>query len=66
MRCPPRSQEATRQRQPPPLCANDHTGLRFIKTDESESIAFVHMPDAKGMPTLLYSHGNAEDLGHSQ
>lgn len=51
---------------PPPSYTGDHTGLRFVKTDEGESIAYIHMPAAEGMPTLLYSHGNAEDLAHSE
>lgn len=51
---------------PPSSYKNDHTGLRFMKTEEGESIAFIHMPAAQGMPTLLYSHGNAEDLAHSE
>jgi abhydrolase domain-containing protein 17 len=51
---------------PPSSYTNDHTGLRFMKTEEGESIAFIHMPAAQGMPTLLYSHGNAEDLAHSE
>lgn len=51
---------------PPPSYSEDYAGLRSVKTDEGESIAFVHLPAAEGMPTLLYSHGNAEDLAHSQ
>lgn len=42
------------------------SGLRFLKSTEGESIAYVHIPAAEGMPTLLYSHGNAEDLKDSQ
>lgn len=39
--------------------------LGFVKTPENESIAYVHLPAAKGLPTLLYSHGNAEDIAQS-
>jgi len=39
--------------------------LDFVKTAKNESIAFVHLPAGKGMPTILYSHGNAEDLAQS-
>ena len=28
-------------------------------------ISAFHLPADKGAPTLLYSHGNAEDIGHS-
>ena len=42
-----------------------YPGLRHTKTTHGESIAYVHLPAAKGMPTLLYSHGNAEDLAQS-
>lgn len=51
---------------PPSSYTDEHAGLRFVKTTEGESIAYIHMPAAEGMPTLLYSHGNAEDLAHSE
>lgn len=51
---------------PPPSYTKELAGLGFLETDAGESIAFVHLPAAEGMPTLLYSHGNAEDLAHSQ
>lgn len=40
--------------------------LGFLKTPDNESIAYVHLPARKGMPTILYSHGNAEDLAQSE
>lgn len=51
---------------PPSSYTDDHTRLHFVKTTEGESIAYVHLRAAEGMPTLLYSHGNAEDLADSQ
>ncbi|MBG7608576.1 MAG: alpha/beta hydrolase [Verrucomicrobia bacterium] len=42
-----------------------HPNLDFLKTPKNESIAFVHLPAEAGMPTILYSHGNTEDLAHS-
>ena len=51
---------------PPASYATDYPGLRFLKTTEGEYLAYIHMPAAEGMPTLLYSHGNAEDLADSQ
>ena len=40
-------------------------GLLRLPTGDGGTIAAVHLPAAAGMPTLLYSHGNAEDIGHS-
>lgn len=43
----------------------DAPGLLRLKTSEGEEIAALHLPAREGMPTLLYSHGNAEDLGQA-
>jgi alpha-beta hydrolase superfamily lysophospholipase len=51
--------------QPPSSYGKSEPGLSFAKTSESESIAFIHLPAAAGMPTLLYSHGNEEDIADS-
>lgn len=51
---------------PSPSYTAVYSGLRFLKTAKGESIAFVHLPAAEGRPTLLYSHGNAEDLADSK
>ncbi len=51
---------------PPASYAADYPGLRYLKSTEGESIAYIHMTAAAGKPTLLYSHGNAEDLADSQ
>ncbi len=40
-------------------------GLIRLHTRAGEEIAALHYPAAPGMPTLLYSHGNAEDLGQA-
>lgn len=40
-------------------------GLVRFKTDADENIAAAYFPARAGMPTLLYSHGNAEDAGQS-
>jgi alpha-beta hydrolase superfamily lysophospholipase len=50
---------------PTPSYPKDLKGLIHLTTDAGERIAALHYPAASGMPTLLYSHGNAEDLGHS-
>lgn len=39
-------------------------GLEILETSEKESIAFLYIPPAPGNKTLLFSHGNAEDLGN--
>lgn len=40
-------------------------GLIRLHAGAGEEIAALHYPAAPGMPTLLYSHGNAEDLGQA-
>ena len=43
----------------------DLEGLMLLRTKSGENIAAIHYPAVSGMPTLLYSHGNAEDLGQA-
>lgn len=38
-------------------------GLLHLDTGSGESVAALHLPASTGKPTLLYSHGNAEDIG---
>jgi abhydrolase domain-containing protein 17 len=38
-------------------------GLEKLETPEGESIAFIYLAPAPGKKTLLFSHGNAEDMG---
>jgi fermentation-respiration switch protein FrsA (DUF1100 family) len=35
-----------------------------VSTDDGARIAVLHLPNPSASLTLLYSHGNAEDLGH--
>ncbi|MCU0795350.1 MAG: alpha/beta hydrolase [Akkermansiaceae bacterium] len=49
-----------------PSYTADAPGLLRLTTDSGESIAAFHFPAAEGKPTILYSHGNAEDIGHSR
>lgn len=51
---------------PPPSYGESKPNLIRIKSETDGTIAAVHHPAADGMPTLLYSHGNAEDIGHSR
>lgn len=53
--------------QPPrPSYDEDLRGLVFFETSAGERIAAIHLEAAPGMPTILYAHGNAEDIGHSR
>lgn len=47
----------------PSYQADNHDLIR-LETGTGERIDAFHYPAAPGMPTLLYSHGNAEDIGH--
>lgn len=49
----------------PPASSYDSSleGLEKLETAEGESIAFLHIKSAPGKKTLLFSHGNAEDMG---
>lgn len=40
-------------------------GFSFISSEGGERIAIVHLKAQAEMPTLLYSHGNAEDIGQN-
>lgn len=50
----------------PPASSYEATlsGLEILETPEEESIAFLYIPPAPGKKTLLFSHGNAEDMGN--
>lgn len=51
--------------QPPPPSYSDGPGIIKLETETGHSISAVHLPAADGLAfTLLFSHGNAEDLGH--
>ena len=38
--------------------------FRHIEVDGSDSVAVFHLPNEAARYTILFSHGNAEDLGH--
>jgi len=50
---------------PAPSYGADLDGLFTLHTEAGEEIAALHYPAAEEMPTFLYSHGNAEDLGQA-
>ncbi len=48
---------------PPPSSYDpDLPGLEHIASSEKESTAIIHLKARPGKPTLLFSHGNAEDM----
>lgn len=52
--------------QPPPASySQDLEGFRFIGSNDETQIAAVHLEARPGAPTLIYSHGNAEDIGQN-
>lgn len=48
--------------QPPPSSQNDRTQLIKIASANGMKISAVHFPNPQAKYTILYSHGNAEDL----
>jgi len=42
------------------------TGIELIERSGGEKVATYYHPAKAGMPTLLWSHGNAEDIGYLQ
>lgn len=52
--------------QPPPSSYTaELEGFEMIRTDNTGPIAIIHLKAPPGAPTLLYSHGNAEDIGQN-
>lgn len=49
---------------PPPSYRADAPGVQLVDTDDGAQIATLFLPHPAARYTLLYSHGNAEDLGH--
>jgi len=48
---------------PPPPGYEDSRQILKLATTKGDSIAAFHLPAKPDFPTLLYTHGNAEDLG---
>ena len=48
---------------PPASYTKDLPGLELIASSKVETTALLHLKAAPGKPTLLFSHGNAEDMG---
>jgi abhydrolase domain-containing protein 17 len=51
----------------PPTASYDRSlpGWLELKGSDGATFSACHLPARPGMPTLLYSHGNAEDIGHN-
>lgn len=49
--------------QPPPSSYREAPEIVRIATADGVSLAALHLPDPSARFTILYSHGNAEDLG---
>lgn len=48
---------------PPPSYGRDLPSLKIIPSSKDETTATIFLKASRGNPTLLFSHGNAEDLG---
>lgn len=48
---------------PPSPSYEDTSEIIKLKTTGGDTIAAIDLPARSGFPTLLYTHGNAEDLG---
>jgi abhydrolase domain-containing protein 17 len=51
--------------QPPPAAYRSTAELHRLTTADGATIAAVHLPNPAARYTVLFSHGNAEDLGHN-
>lgn len=49
--------------QPPPLTYSNDRNLIWLTTSRNEMIPAFHIFRSRTLPTILFSHGNAEDLG---
>jgi alpha-beta hydrolase superfamily lysophospholipase len=52
--------------QPPPSSYKDTEKIIKIASKNGAQIAAIYLPNDKARYTILYSHGNAEDIGNSQ
>jgi abhydrolase domain-containing protein 17 len=52
--------------QPHPSSYSDTDKILKLTSKNGMQISAVHLPNAKARYTILYSHGNAEDLGDAQ
>lgn len=50
---------------PPPSYSLESIGATLVPAADGAQIALVHLTDPDAPLTILFSHGNAEDLGHA-
>lgn len=51
---------------PPPASYSENlAGFRFIAPEGGTPLAAIHLQAPPGAPTMIYSHGNAEDIGQN-
>jgi len=48
---------------PPPSYDREVAGLFFLEVEDGERIAVRHLPLENATATVIFAHGNAEDLG---
>lgn len=46
--------------------SEDLDGFQYLMNDKDEQVAIIYKKAANNMPTLLWSHGNAEDINLAQ
>lgn len=51
---------------PPPSYDRGEVEAALVPVGDGDSVAVQHLPNPSARYTLLFSHGNAEDLGHLQ
>ncbi|MGJ8674225.1 alpha/beta hydrolase [Rubritalea sp.] len=51
---------------PEPSYTANSPDISTISSDDGSELAVLYLPAGKEMPTLLWSHGNAEDLGFAR
>ena len=49
---------------PQPSSYQDNQDILKIKTAENKNISAIYLPNSQAKYTILYAHGNAEDLGY--
>jgi fermentation-respiration switch protein FrsA (DUF1100 family) len=51
---------------PPPAGYVESAQVLKLRTRDGDTIAALHFPNPQARYTLLFSHGNAEDIGHNE
>ena len=51
---------------PPPAGYRESPQVIKLRTRDAHTIAAMHFPNSQARYTILFSHGNAEDIGHNE